>query len=239
WMTSAYGSTSFTSSPRRARSAARIDAESLPMTRVSYPSHPGPQPAAMALDRENAATNMPSEPCRCGQRRCRSEVPSGPGVPIGRDHRPRDTHEPRRVQRLPTRGGADVRDALTRTGVEDAHDEGRGMVLDGEPPFPEAGKGGGITAVEQDAVGVERRWPRVAAIVAQRQGQSADLDPGAVRTDAQSPALGERCGSLLGLVTDQEPELPHRPGREPGAQAHGLVVVALDRRRRVVRQPTE
>ena len=143
------------------------------------------------------------------------------------------------MQRLPTRGGADVRDALARTGVEDADHERRGMVLDGEPPFPEAGKGGGIPSVEQDAIRIERRWPRVAAIVAQRLDQRADLDPGAVRTDAESPPLRERCGRGLGLVADQMPELPHRPGREPGAQAHGVLAVALRRRRRVVRQPAE
>ena len=169
------------------------------------------------------------------------DQPDPPLAPIGRDHRAcaRGPHERRRVQRLPARRGADVRDVLTRTGVEDAYDERRGMVLDREPPFPEAGEGGGVPAVEQDALGIERRWPRVAAIVAQRLDQRADLDPGAVRTDAESPTIGERRGRGLGLGADQTPELPHRPRREPGPVAHGVVIVALGRRRRVVRDPTE
>ena len=84
------------------------------------------------------------------------DQPDTPFAAIGRDHAARGARDRGRMERLPARSGADVRDAVSRTRVEDAHDERGRVVLDGEPPFPEAGNGGGVPAVEQHAVGIDR-----------------------------------------------------------------------------------
>ena len=89
WMTSAYGSTSLTWSPRRARSAARIDAESLPIaayrTRRSSADRPLSRsartpPRTSRRSRGGAATadgapTRPSGPGRCERQQVRPAAP--------------------------------------------------------------------------------------------------------------------------------------------------------------------
>ena len=161
------------------------------------------------------------------------------GVHVARDHATGLPDQAGGMAGLAAGSRTDIQYTVAGTRRERRHDERRRLILDGEQPFRETGQPSGISAVQQEAVGVYRSGSGVETGRYERLAQSRDRRSAGVRSETEPATLAESfCGELR-VVPQQHAQLTHRPWRKPRSDRDLLLRLAQGWRRRVVGEPTK